>query len=156
MKKLIILLIVLVAIGYIYFSGDKGDDSFFNSYFTQMVDAGKSKNVDDFMDFFSKTYRDEDGMSYVVIKNIVRNEFERYDRIDALFSDLSSRTEKDSEGVETAIVNMDVLADGIRNGVEVELIGKNGGPENITIFLEKSSFGSWKIVKIEGVEKNGY
>ncbi len=156
MKKLFIIAIIVLALAYFFFSGGKNDDEYFNSYFQEMVKAGEEKDTDKFMDSFSLQYKDDYGLNYIVIKNIVKNVFEKYDKIEGSFSELSSSISKDEDGSETAVVNMDVTAAGSSGGIYTGILGLNETPENITIYLEKSTFGSWQIVRVEGIKNAEY
>ena len=154
MKKTLVLVLV-AAVVLIFLTRNKGDDEFFTTYFNEMVQAGESKNVEQFMNFFSLKYKDDYGFNYIVIKNIVKNTFNEFDKIEGSFSDLSSKIVK-SNGRNLAVINMDVNVIGIKNGIYAAVLGLNDKPENITVYLEKSSLGKWKIVKVEGVRKREY
>ena len=154
MKKILII-VVVVALGFFLLTRNESDDEFFTSYFNDMVDAGESKDLDQFMDFFSLQYKDENGFNYLVIKNIVKNTFEGFDTLEGSFSDLSSKIEK-SEDRNLAVINFDVRAVGIKNGIDTGVLGLNDSPENITVYLEKSTLGKWKIVEVKGVRGKQY
>ena len=156
MKKLLILAVVILAIAWFLFSGGENDDEYFNNYFNEMVKAGEEKDLDKFMDKFSLHYKDDYGLNYIVVKNIVKNVFEKNDQIAGNFSGLSSSLSKDEDGRETAIVNMDAEATAINGGIRKGILGLDNSPENITIYLEKSTFGSWQIVRVEGIESGEY
>jgi len=155
MRKVIVLVVIIVILGFFLLTKDEGDNEFFTSYFNEMVEAGESKNLEKFMNFFSLQYKDEYGFNYIVIKNIVKNTFSEYDSLEGTFSGLTSKIEKDN-GKNLAIINLDASAIGIKNGIDTGILGLNEKPENITVYLEKSSLGKWKIVKVEGVEEGQY
>ena len=154
MRKIIIVVLIL-ALGLFLLTRNRGDDEFFSSYFNKMVEAGESKNLEQFMNFFSLQYKDEYGLNYIVIKKLVENTFNEFDTLEGSFSDLSSSI-KESDGKNIAVINMDAKAVGIKNGIDTGVLGLQDKPENITIFLEKSTLGKWKIIKVEGVEKRDY
>ena len=154
MRKIIIVVLIL-ALGMFLLTRNRGDDEFFSSYFNKMVEAGESKNLEQFMNFFSLQYKDEYGLNYIVIKKLVVNTFNEFDTLEGSFSDLSSSI-KESGGKNIAVINMDAKAVGIKNGIDTGVLGLQDKPENITIFLEKSTLGKWKIIKVEGVEKRDY
>lgn len=156
MKKVLIIALIISAITYLIFSGGKNDDEYFNKYFSAMIESGEAKEVDKFMDNFSLRYHDENGFNYIVIKNIVKNVFEKFEDIEGSFSDLTSSISKNGEGKEIAVVNLDANAVAINGGIKSDLLGLRNTPENITIYLEKSTFGSWKILKIEGIDNRKY
>ena len=156
MKKILIALILILVLGWVLFSGGENDDEYFNNYFSEMVKAGEEKNTDEFMDNFSLHYKDDYGLNYIVVKNLVKNVFENSGEINGSFSGLSSSLSKDSDGKETAVVNMDVTATAENNGITKGILGFDNTPDNITVYLEKSTFGSWQIVSVEGIEKAEY
>lgn len=151
MKKIFILLPILLLILILFMKNREGD-GFFTAYFNEIIKSAESEDLEKFMVFFSIHYKDDSGYNYIIIRNIVKNTFDEFDTLEGSFSNLTSRVEKQGER-KIAIVNMDVEATGIRNGVEVGVLGLNNAPENITIYIEKSSFGKWKIIKIEGIER---
>ena len=152
MKKILIIAVVILALAWFFFSGGETDDEYFNSYFNEMVNAGEEKNLDKFMDNFSLHYKDDYGLNYVVVKNV----FEKYDQIEGDFSGLSSSLSKDEDGRETVVVNMDASATANNGGIRKGILGLDNSPENITIYLEKSTLGSWQIVRVEGIEGGEY
>jgi len=156
MKKVLIIVLIILAIAYLIFSGGKNDDKYFNKYFSAMIESGETKEADKFMDNFSLRYHDENGFNYIAIKNIVKNLFEKFEDIEASFSNLTSSISKDGDGKEIAVVNIDVNTVVINGGIKSDLLGVRNTPENITIYLEKSTFGSWKIFKVEGLENRNY
>jgi len=155
-KKILIFALIIIALAWFFFSGGESDDEYFNNYFQNMVKAGEEKDVDKFMDNFSIQYHDDYGLNYIVLKKIVKNVFEKYENIDGEISELGSSITKDEDGTETAVVNMDVRATADNNSIQTGILGLNDTPENITVYLEKTTFGSWQIVSVEGIENGEY
>lgn len=156
MKKILVIALIILGITYLLFTREGNDDEFFTAYFNNMVEAAKSKDLDNFMKNFSLQYHDDYGFNYLILKNSVKNVLEKNQIIDGSFTDLSSSVSEDGDGNEVAVINLDVEAKGINKGIEYNLLGHEGTLENITIFLEKSSLGSWKIVRVEGVDSKNY
>lgn len=156
MKKLLLSGLLILVLAFIFFYGGKDDDEFFINYFHKMVKAGEEKNLDKFMDNFSLHYQDESGFNYIIVKNIVKKIFDKYEKTEGMVSDLSSSISKNEDGRETAIVNMNVLATGINGSIETAILGQNETPENVTVFLEKSMLGTWQIIRAEGIERAEY
>ena len=154
MKKIIILVLIIV-LGLVLLTRNREDDEFFTSYFNKMVETGESKNLEQFMNFFSLQYKDEYGFNYIVIRNIAENTFNEFDSLKGSFTGLNPKIEK-SDGKNVAIINMDAKVIGVKNSIDTGILGLDDKSENITIYLEKSHLGKWKIVKVEGVEKKGY
>lgn len=146
MKKVLILLPILVFILTLFLRNDE-DDEVFTSYFNKMVSAAESKDLEKFMDFFSVHYKDDRGYNYVIIRSIVKNAFGEFETLRGAFSSLTSSVEKRDKG-QSATINMNVQATGTRNGIEVGVLGLSDTPKNITVYLEKSRFEEWKIIKI--------
>ena len=156
MKKLLVFGLIILALAYIFFSGGKNDDEYFINYFHEMVRAGEEKNLDKFMDNFSHHYQDEYGLNYIVVKNIVKNVFEKYEKTEGIVSELSSSISKNEDGRETAVVNMGVKATASNGSIETVILGLDETPENVTVYLEKSTLGSWQIVRVEGIDRAVY
>lgn len=156
MKKLLLSGLIILVLGYIFFFGGKDDNEYFTNYFNKMVIAGEEKNSDKFMDNFSLHYKDENGFNYIIVKNIVKKVFGKYEKMDGMVSDLSSSISKNENDRETAVVNMNILATGSNGSIETVILGLNETPENVTVFLEKSMLGSWQIIRVEGVAKAEY
>jgi len=155
-KKLLLSGLVILVLAYIFFYGGKDDDEYFINYFHEMVKAGEEKNLDKFMDNFSLHYQDENGLNYIVVKNIVKNVFEKYEKTEGIVSELSSSISKNEDGRETAVVYMNVIATASNGSIETVILGHNETPENITVYLEKSILGTWQIVRVEGIERAVY
>ena len=51
---------------------------------------------------------------------------------------------------------MDASATANNGGIRKGILGLDNSPENITIYLEKSTLGSWQIVRVEGIEGGEY
>ncbi len=147
MKKALILLPVLLLI-FILFLRNDGDDKLFTSHFSTMVKAAESKDLEKFMDFFSVHYKDDRGYNYIIIRGIVKNAFGEFETLKGSFSSLTSSVEKQGEK-QSATINMNVQATGVKAGIEVGILGLSDTPKNITVYLEKSRFEKWKIVKIK-------
>ncbi len=76
MKKLIPVIIIAAVLVYFFFpSGD--DPSEIEAVVKKTIAAGKKKDLDGVMDSFSRRYKDEYGMNYVVVKKIMKNVFSK-------------------------------------------------------------------------------
>lgn len=156
MKKLLLLAIIIVLGVVIYMNREGEGSDYFESYIDEMIDAGEAKDYEKFVSFFSIHYRDEYGVNYVYLKNIVKNQFEKYDSFEAAFKDLNvSEIYEDESGNRLIDVNMDVVVTGMVGGVPVELIGAKGHPDNISITLRQSFMKDWDIVSIEDLDNPG-
>ena len=152
MSKYIVLAIIISGI-LIYFFLQSGDDpSEIEAVFNEAIDAGKRKDLGGVMEHFSINYRDDYGITYPVVKNIVKNFFERFDGFEADYSNLIASINESEKGDKQASANLNARVSGIRNGIPVPILGDVDTPQNITVTLVKSKLGGWKIVKVEGIE----
>jgi len=39
-----------------------------------------------------------------------------------------------------------------KGGIPVNIVGSNDDFDTVTVYLEKSSFGNWKIIQVEGLD----
>jgi len=157
MRRLILPIIIVAAFIIIFFLPDGDDTSEIESVFNQVIKAGEEKNFDGVMDHISLHYRDEYGATYPVVKNIVKRYFENYDRFDGAYSDLEVSFNESDQDV-NALANLDVYVTGLRRGKSIVILGSEEGPDNITVTLEKSILGDWKIKSVDGIniEEIGY
>ncbi|MFQ5788705.1 MAG: hypothetical protein ACE5H1_12080 [Thermodesulfobacteriota bacterium] len=157
MKKIILAVIVVAVLLIIFFLPDGDDTSEMESVFNQVIIAGEGKNLDGVMDHISLHYRDEYGVTYPVVKNIVKRYFEIYDSFDAGYSDLDVSF-NESEKEVNALANLDVYVTGIRSDNSIAIWGNEESPDNVTVTLEKSILGDWKIKSVDGIniEEIGY
>ena len=156
MARYVIPLIIIVAlIIYFYFPG--GDDtSEIEAVFNGIIESAGEKDLKGVTEHFSIHYKDEHGATYPVVKNIIQNAFDRYDGFQATYADLSATIGETENGEKEAAANLDIIVKGIKSGEHHNLIGSDESPENITVLLNKSSFGGWKITGIEGLETGDY
>jgi len=152
MRKFIFPLIVLaVALGYMLFRpGDDASD--IEALFNKMAEAAREKNLDAVMEGFSLQYKDGSGASYPVVKNIIGKALEKYDDIEASYSDLDAFITEDEHGYPLAYVSVGVIVTATDNGEVTELLGSEGEPERINVTLEYSALGGWKIAAVDGLD----
>ena len=112
--------------------------------------AGRKKDLEGVMDHFSIHYRDENGATYPVVKNLVTHFFSNYDGFDCDYTDLKVSI-NDSDEEQAALTSLDFYVSGIKSGKLFPIIGSESLPENIIVTFQKTSLGAWKIKEIEGV-----
>jgi len=152
LKKYVIFAIV-IGVVLTYFLLPSGDDTKeIEAVFNKAMEAGKKKDLDGVTEHFSINYRDEYGATYPVVKNIIKNFFDRFDGFDGRYSDLKVSIKETEEGEKQAVANLDVFVSGIRSGIPSPILGVEDSPQNITVTLEESGLGRWKIIKVEGLE----
>ncbi|MGQ0793721.1 MAG: hypothetical protein ACT4NX_06465 [Deltaproteobacteria bacterium] len=151
MRKIAPLILALAAVAYFFLpSGD--DPRQIDAIFGKIEEAGVKRDLDGVFEHFSLLYKDDYGATYPALKGIVKRFFEKYDGFDAGYSNLAVSIGEDSDGKASAVANLDVYISGIKSGRDTPIVGNEGSPENITVTLEKSGLGDWKIVNIEGLE----
>lgn len=152
MKKYLILIIVGVGLAYLFFSLED-DPREIEAVFVKAIEAGEKKDLDGVMEHFSINYRDEEGATYPVIKNVIKSFFDKFDGFRGEFWGLKVSINESQEGEKRAIANLDVSVSGISSGIPVSILGSEDSPQNLIVTLKKSGLGSWKIIKVEGVEQ---
>ncbi len=158
MARYIIPLIIVVVL-LVYFFYPAGDDtSEIESVFDDMIESAEKRDLEGITEHFSIHYKDEYGATYPAVKNIIENMLEKFDTIEASYSDLSVSINENEYGEKEAAANLDVIATGIKSVVPHSLIGNDESPENVTVILKKSTLGGWKIIEVEGLDtaKKGY
>lgn len=150
MKKIILILIVLVVLILFFFLPSEDDTTEIESIFDGVLKAGKEKDLEGVMDHFSINYRDEYGATYPVVKNVIEGFFAKYDSFDGNYSELKVSI-NDSDKEKMAVANLDFYVNGIKTGNSIPIFGNEVLPENVTVTLEKNTFGDWKIKKVEGL-----
>jgi hypothetical protein len=145
--------LIVTALILIYFFYPRGDDTGeIEKMFNEMTVAAGKKDLDTVTGHFSIEYKDEYGAGYPAVKKIIGNVFEKYDRIDASYSELRVVFRKNEYGEKEASANCDVRVTGYIAGVPYHLIGSADTPDNITVTLEKSALSGWKITSVEGLD----
>lgn len=151
MKKYVILIIIAVVLAYLFFpSGD--DTREIEAVFIKAMEAGEKKDLDGVMEPFSINYRDEYGATYPVVKNVLKNFFDKFDDFKGNFSVLTVSI-NETEGEKQAVANLDVYVLGMKFGIPTSILGDADSPQNLTITLKKSGLGAWKTIKVEGLDQ---
>ncbi len=150
--KYIIPIVILgtLLIYFIYTGGNERSE--IEAVFNDIIESGRNKDLEGVTEHFSLYYKDEYGVSYPVVKNIVSSTFEKFDSLDGSYGNVSVSLGEDENGEKLAYANVDVTATGTRGGTAHTLLGTEDTPDNITVTLKKSTFRVWKIIKIEGID----
>jgi len=151
MKRYIIIVIIGAVLAYALF-GPGDNTSEIEAVFNKAIEAGEKKDFEGVMEHFSLTYRDEYGATYPVVKKIVKNSFEKFDALNCKYADLKVSINETEKGEKEAVANFNTYISGISFGIPVSLLGGEDSLQNLTVTLKKSSFGEWKIIKVEGLE----
>lgn len=157
MKKFILVFTIAIITLLILFCGKKESPEHFEKLINNMIETANEKDIEDFMDFFSTKYKDEYGANYLLIKKIVETHFERYERFEVAYEDLSVFIFEDEQKQKTAKVDLEIIVTGVKNGIlSKEIIGSSGHFDYINLTFRKSGINNWKIVKIEGLNDKIY
>ncbi len=148
--------IVVIAILFFYFflpaSNDNDDSSKIETLLNNLIESGERKDVDVVMEYFSPDYKDDSGRTYPVIRNIIKNAFDRFDAVQGGYSDLIVSTRENAKGETETTANLNIWIKGIREGTPYALIGTQDNPQNINIVFESFMLGGWKILNVEELD----
>jgi hypothetical protein len=152
MKKYIVLIIVIAILAYLFLPS-RDDSREIGTVIHEIMEAGKKKDLDGIMKRFSIEYRDDYGTTYPVVKNIIKNFFDRFSSFDGKYSNLKVSVNETEEGEKRAVANLDMYISGINSDTVSAILGSEESPKNLTVTLKKSKLTGWNIVKVEGVEQ---
>jgi len=152
MNKLAVLVIVVIALLVFFLCRSTDDTSEISGVIDQMVEAGEKGMQGDLMEHVSIEYKDDYGASYLVVKNVVENFFQKFSKFDTDYKNLAVSIDNSENGDKTAVANLDIHIIGYRSGTPVDILGSEDSYQNITVELKKSKLLGWKITKAEGFE----
>lgn len=105
------------------------------------------EDLDGLMSKVSFNYRDEYGLSYLLLKDVIKREFGYYSDIDVEYENLAVRVDKDRA---TATLDLRVLAStGTLRGY---IFGDLREPLRLKLELEKGSMRKWLVLNSSGFE----
>ena len=143
--------IILIGVLLFYFplpaSKDIDDSSKISILLDNLIKSGERKDLNIVMEYFSPDYKDASGRTYPVIKNIIKNAFDRFDVVEGGYSDLIVSIRENE-----TTANLNIWIKGIRKSTPYAVIGTEDNPQNINIVLESFMLGGWKILDVEGLD----
>jgi hypothetical protein len=143
--------IILIGVLLFYFSlpasKDIDDSSKISILLDNLIKSGERKDLNIVMEYFSPDYKDASGRTYPVIKNIIKNAFDRFDVVEGGYSDLIVSIRENE-----TTANLNIWIKGVRKSTPYALIGTEDNPQNINIVLESFRLGGWKILDVEGLD----
>jgi hypothetical protein len=143
--------IILIGVLLFYFSlpasKDIDDSSKISILLDNLIKSGERKDLNIVMEYFSPDYKDASGRTYPVIKNIIKNAFDRFDVVEGGYSDLIVSIRENE-----TTANLNIWIKGVRKSTPYALIGTEDNPQNINIVLESFMLGGWKILDVEGLD----
>lgn len=145
-KKLIIIFLLFLIPAFALYLLWPSDESRIKKLFKEGAGSIESRDLDGVMSKVSFNYRDEHGMTYLFIREMLGKEFKRLSGIHVEYEDLKIRI---SEYRGIAELNIRVVATiGNETGY---IIGDVRTPLHLSFTLEKERM-KWLIVRAEGFE----
>lgn len=152
MKKVVILVVIILAILILVFGRSADDSSEIEAVIIKMTEAGKNGEYQGVTEYVSIEYRDDYGATYIIVKKLVENLFQKFNKFDTKYKNLSVSVDQAENGDKTAAANLDIHITGYQSGVPVDIIGTEDLYQNITVHLKKTKLLGWKITKSEGFD----
>ena len=141
------LLLLVAAIGTLWFLWPT-DESRIRKLFKEGAKAVESRDLDGVMAKVAFNYRDEHGMTYLYLKEVLKREFQRLSDISIEYEVLNVRV---AENTATAELDMRVIAtSGSDTGY---IIGDVRTPLRLRFTLEKER-AKWQLISTEGLEES--
>ena len=140
-KQAVVILLLIVAPVAIYFLWPS-DEARIRKLISAEVSAFEAKDMEAFLSGISFSYRDDRGVSYVLIKRVMEERLKRYSDINISYSDMLIEVREDETA--TAVMDLRVTA---RDSEETRryVLGGPDAPAVINLTLKKEGAGSWKI-----------
>jgi hypothetical protein len=145
-KKTIALLFFLIAAPVIIYFLLPSDESRIKKLFRGGAAAIEKEDLDAVMARVSFNYRDENGLTYLAAKELMKSIFQRMDHIKAKYENLRITVKKDK----TATADMDVRIVATIGTDAGYIMGDPSNPVHLTFILEKERT-KWLVTKTEGL-----
>jgi hypothetical protein len=144
-KSVILLFLLIISPVLIYFLWPS-DESRIKKLIKEGAAAVEKKEVDNVMSKVSFNYQDEQGLTYILIKQILGSQFKALSGIKIEYENLKIEVK---EKLATAEFDLRVIATiGNQTGY---IIGDLKTPARIKLFLEKER-ATWLVIKTEGIQ----
>jgi hypothetical protein len=144
-KSVILLFLLIIATVVIYFLLPT-DENRIKKLIKKGAAAVEKKEIDNVMAKVSFNYQDDRGMTYMLIKKILAEQFKSLSSIKIEYENLKIEVK---EKLATAEFDMRVIATiGNQTGY---IIGDLKTPAHIKLFLEKER-ARWLVIKTEGIQ----
>jgi len=144
-KKSIALLFILIAAPLIIYLIWPSDESRIKKLFREGAQAIEKEDLDAAMSKVSYNYRDEYGLSYLYIKELMKSAFQRMDDIKVEYENLKINI---SDRTATADMDLRIIAT-IGNNTGY-IMGDLPNPAHLKFTLEKQRT-KWLVTKTEGL-----
>lgn len=144
-KSVIVLFLLILSPVLIYFLWPS-DESSIKKLIKEGAAAVEKKEVDNVMSKVSFNYQDDRGMTYILIKKILTEQFKSLSGIKVEYENLKIEVK---EKLANAEFDLRVIATiGNQTGY---IIGDLKTPARIKLFLEKER-ATWLVIKAEGIQ----
>lgn len=120
------------------------DEARIRKLLRQEAHAVEAKDIEAFMKGISFNYSDDYGMSYIVIKRVLKREFKREGSITITYGDILVEVRDD----DTATAVMDISVTSSDSGPDAaprRLLGGGQAPAVLNLTLEKGTTGNWIV-----------
>jgi hypothetical protein len=153
MKIVAIILVLIIGIVAFFLWPSSDDPSEIEKVLNKMITAGQDGVFEGVTEHVSFEYRDEYGATYFAVKNIVKTVFEKFDKFETKYNNLSVSIDESEDGNKIAIANLNMNIKGYKSNIPISIFGKDDSFENITLTFKKSKLGDWKVIKSEGLDR---
>jgi hypothetical protein len=147
-KKSIAFLLILIVMPLIIYLIWPSDESRIKKLFKEGSRAIEKKDLETVMSKVSFNYRDEYGLTYLYLKQIMESVFKQTDNIRIEYDNVKITVRDD-----TATTDMDVLILATRGNNTGYILGDLSEPAHLTFTLEKERT-KWLVTKTEGLPFN--
>jgi len=147
-KKTIAFLVVLILTPVIIYLLWPSDESRIKKLFKEGSQAIEKEDLETVMSKVSFNYRDEYGLSYLYLKELMKSVFKQMDNIKIEYENVAISVHDD-----TATADMDVLILATIGSNTGYILGDLTEPVHLTFTLEKERI-KWLVIKTEGLPFN--
>lgn len=138
---------VLIALPIIIYFLWPSDEYRIRKLIKEGASAVEREDLEGLMSKVSFNYRDEYGLSYLLLKDVIKREFGYYSDIDVEYENIEVEVDKDKA---TATLDLMVLASaGSERGY---IFGDLREPLRLKLELEKGSMRKWLVLNSSGLE----
>ena len=152
MKIITIFVVLIIGIAAFFLWPSSDDPSEIEKVLNKIITASEGGSYEGVTEHVSFDYRDEYGASYFVVKKIVQTVFEKFDKFETTYNNLSVTMNETEDGNKIAIANLNMNIKGYKSNIPINVLGKDDSFENITLTFKKSKLGEWKVIKSDGLD----
>jgi hypothetical protein len=146
-KKSITLLFVLIIAPMIIYLLWPTEEARIKKLVRQAAHAVEEENIEEVMSKVSYNYQDEYGLSYLLIKKGLQQQFQRYSNLDVDYENLKVEI-AEGKGEATASMDLRVVASA---GQEMGYVLGGDGPARFVLRLKKGGpLKKWQVVEASG------